>query len=254
MTDTTPPATKKCSKCLLEKPLEDFHSNVAKPGSKDPMCRKCRNEYNRRYYHQHIEENRERSRRYAEQHREEMSVKNKRKYIENKAGIDARNKAYNKTERGREVLRETLKRYRERHPDALKETRKRYREKDEERYLKLHAQQQRKTRKTPSGKVAESRHRHRRAELTKKTQCTLTLKQWDRILVMQSNRCADCKAAFSDENPPTKDHIIPLSKGGGLTFGNVQALCASCNSKKHDKVDFMIAIDKLLTPAGACEC
>ena len=33
----------------------------------------------------------------------------------------------------------------------------------------------------------------------------------------------------------TIDHIRPVSKGGGLVLDNVQLLCKSCNSIKHDK-------------------
>lgn len=36
-----------------------------------------------------------------------------------------------------------------------------------------------------------------------------------------------------------QDHILPVSKGGGLTQDNVQALCRSCNASKSDKhIDF----------------
>lgn len=32
------------------------------------------------------------------------------------------------------------------------------------------------------------------------------------------------------------DHVIPLSKGGGLKPGNAVKMCVSCNSMKHDKM------------------
>jgi 5-methylcytosine-specific restriction endonuclease McrA len=36
------------------------------------------------------------------------------------------------------------------------------------------------------------------------------------------------------------DHKLPTSKGGHLTKNNLQLLCKSCNSKKHDKeIDFL---------------
>lgn len=37
-------------------------------------------------------------------------------------------------------------------------------------------------------------------------------------------------------NAPELDHIVPLSKGGQHTYSNVQCLCRSCNSNKHDKL------------------
>lgn len=57
------------------------------------------------------------------------------------------------------------------------------------------------------------------------------------IIEQQNNRCNVCGKRFTVEYPPTTDHIIPLSRGGGLTFENVQALCKSCNSKKQTKID-----------------
>ncbi|EFN55944.1 hypothetical protein CHLNCDRAFT_13740, partial [Chlorella variabilis] len=33
----------------------------------------------------------------------------------------------------------------------------------------------------------------------------------------------------------TIDHVVPQSKGGGNTWSNLVACCASCNSKKGDK-------------------
>jgi hypothetical protein len=100
--------------------------------------------------------------------------------------------------------------------------------------------------KSPSGKIAKSRAKHKRRSSEGNTEATLTLKQWNKILKMQNNKCADCEREFDEKLKPTKDHIIPVSIGGDFTFGNVQALCQSCNSKKHNRIDFLRAIDNLL--------
>jgi 5-methylcytosine-specific restriction endonuclease McrA len=55
-----------------------------------------------------------------------------------------------------------------------------------------------------------------------------TLEQWRELKAMHDGLCAQCKEA----KPLTKDHIIPLSKGGSDYIENIQPLCRNCNSRK----------------------
>jgi 5-methylcytosine-specific restriction endonuclease McrA len=88
------------------------------------------------------------------------------------------------------------------------------------------------------GKILASRAKHKRRDIESNLDNTLTLEQWEKILSNQGNKCAICGKRFCKSRPPTKDHIIPVSKGGGLTFENVQALCKSCNCSKGNKIDY----------------
>lgn len=58
----------------------------------------------------------------------------------------------------------------------------------------------------------------------------LTQKEWEIIKAVYGYRCAYC-----GKKPKllTKDHIIPLLKGGGHTANNIVPACKSCNSRKH---------------------
>lgn len=40
----------------------------------------------------------------------------------------------------------------------------------------------------------------------------------------------------SHKRAPELDHIVPLSKGGSHTWGNVQCLCRECNGWKSDRL------------------
>lgn len=68
---------------------------------------------------------------------------------------------------------------------------------------------------------------------------TLTAEEWIDILEAYNYRCAYCDVEFEVENMPTKDHIIPLIKGGNNTKENIVPACRSCNSSKKDKISYV---------------
>ncbi len=55
-----------------------------------------------------------------------------------------------------------------------------------------------------------------------------TLEEWNNLKERYGNRCCFCK----EEKKLTRDHIIPLKKGGSNYIVNIQPLCKSCNSRK----------------------
>jgi len=96
-------------------------------------------------------------------------------------------------------------------------------------------QQVNESKKTPKGKVRVARYNSKRRKLSQ-DEPTLTYAQEMAILRSQKNKCNGCSRTFSGELPYTRDHIVPLSKGGKLVIGNVQLLCRSCNSIKRDHI------------------
>jgi 5-methylcytosine-specific restriction endonuclease McrA len=89
--------------------------------------------------------------------------------------------------------------------------------------------------RTPAGKANQARANHRRRLREKQAPATLTAAEWQTILEQQGYRCPACGRPFSDALPPTRDHVIPVSQGGALTFDNCQALCRPCNSSKRTR-------------------
>lgn len=50
------------------------------------------------------------------------------------------------------------------------------------------------------------------------------------------NRCYLCQKAFSRNNPPTLDHIWPISRGGQTIPDNSAAAHKDCNVDKGDRI------------------
>lgn len=87
--------------------------------------------------------------------------------------------------------------------------------------------------RTQNGKFQKSKEHHKyKTDLDLKLQHDLTFKEWDCIVINQNNKCAICNTSFGYDCNPERDCIVPLSKGGYLTFNNTQALCKHCNSAK----------------------
>jgi 5-methylcytosine-specific restriction endonuclease McrA len=91
-------------------------------------------------------------------------------------------------------------------------------------------------RQTQEGKASIARGNAIRRNRVASVPVTLTAEEWQEIIVAQNNSCNGCGRLFTETLKPTRDHIIPLLAYGGLTKGNVQALCRSCNSKKGSRL------------------
>lgn len=58
---------------------------------------------------------------------------------------------------------------------------------------------------------------------------------WKRaLLYAQNGKCAYCDEEFTDNLPPTRDHVIPTSKGGARNMTNYLLTCTDCNNAKGD--------------------
>jgi hypothetical protein len=49
-----------------------------------------------------------------------------------------------------------------------------------------------------------------------------------KVLLRQENRCLNCAAEFSNDEPPHWHYSTPLKDGGERTFENTEAMCKDC--------------------------
>lgn len=76
---------------------------------------------------------------------------------------------------------------------------------------------------------------HRRRARLAAAPGSYTAAEWNDLCDRYGNKCLRCGCA----GPLTKDHIVPLSRGGSNDISNLQPLCSTCNKSKGVKsVDY----------------
>jgi len=110
------------------------------------------------------------------------------------------------------------------------------RRKDDPPYRERRTRTNQRYRKTAKGKALAYRQYAKRKKAVLLTENPLTADEWAEILREHDHHCRYCgkKAKL------TIDHVIPLTKGGEHSQDNVVPACQSCNSKKRDKLDWLI--------------
>ncbi len=163
---------------------------------------------------QHGAECRARERRYYAANREAECAKQKKWASEHKESVAARAKAYREAnlEKRRAAVRE---------------------------WFAAHPNYKRDYYRTPSGWASITKQNAKRRAALQEIDCTLTADEWQAIKERNAFRCFYCKKKLP-AGKLTQDHVTPLSKGGRHVKENIVPACQSCNSKKQDKVLFLL--------------
>lgn len=64
---------------------------------------------------------------------------------------------------------------------------------------------------------------------------THTSQQWRDLCLEHDHCCVYC----GERTIMTRDHVIPLSKGGSNDISNIVPACLTCNLRKSDRLDFV---------------
>lgn len=209
-----------CTKCGVQKPLNDeyFNKNKSKSGF-NTRCKVCIKEH----YENNKEQIIERAKEYYQNNKIKILEHQKEYQQSNKEFIAKRVHEYYQKNK------EHKKRYYLDNKESIKESRKEYSsiyyKNNKEDLCKNNKKYKKNNR--PRLNILNQKRRAVKKELPH----TLTIKQWEDIKVLFNNKCAYC----GKELPLVQEHFIPLSKGGEYTTNNIIPSCQSCNSSKGNK-------------------
>ena len=93
--------------------------------------------------------------------------------------------------------------------------------------------------------LMEAQKARRRARRHQASVNDLTAAQWRAIKAHYGYRCVYCQRKMQRL---TKDHIVPLSRGGHHTVSNIVPACNACNGRKQDGPPLVPVQPLLLIP------
>ena len=169
---------------------------------------------------------RERNRAFVATNREAERARQARHYAANRESIDARSAAWGRSnpDRRREISRSFNRRNRDR------------RNEESRRYSALNRS---------AYAAASSR---RRARVAAADVRVVTDRDWRRLCSRWDHRCAYCgiRAVL------TRDHVVPIARGGRHSIGNLLPACQPCNSQKNRRllIEWRAAIRTHLAPTA----
>jgi len=247
---TTP--SKCCSKCGIEKPLSEFHNDKKCKCGKVAACKACvkargmkyreenterLREAKRQYYQNNKEVCCERNKKYQEAHQEQKRKTAREYYHRNK---DKQRKYDIENKEARTAYKT---KWAEENPDKVRASRERNAHKkkiNRQKYEALHRQEAtERTRRWKQEYPEKAKaNEHRREARKRGNGGSFSANEWLELCEKYDRTCLCCGRS---DVKLTADHVIPVSKGGSSLIDNIQPLCASCNSKKHDKIiDFRV--------------
>ena len=225
--------TRTCTLCGAEKASTEF-AKTGRGGHLRRQCKDCiyqRNRARDSATQEAIERKRERSR-----------IAMRKQYREHPERFAARSAA--KTERMR-IARASLPSKSKQSPAERKAYRDAWRRKNQKRVNALaaawrarnpeKAAEMEKRWAAAHPEAIRTRCANRRARL-RGAPGRHTAAEWRKCVELAGSRCQHCGKAGTYRTL-TRDHIVPLTRGGSNFIDNIQPLCYSCNSRKSNRLE-----------------
>lgn len=223
--------TAACKACNNAISNNRYRKNVEHYRENHKAWREAHPTYHKQYHQEHAEQDKEKRRMYTHEHAKQISENKKRYYRERAEQIKALRKIYQQAHAER-IRKYRKTRYQEYAEQFKAEKKEYYQEK-----AGLISEKRRNHRKAhPELHVdADKEQFHRRRARKRMAEGSFTKQEWQALCVKYDFRCLCC-GRQAPEIRLTADHVIPLVRGGSNYIENVQPLCSSCNSSKHNKI------------------
>lgn len=197
---------KTCSKCKQVIDLKLFAKNKATKSGYGAICKSCFNARAREYNKRNPDKRLAREQKYH--------AKNPEKRKQLWAAYYAKNK---------KVLLEKQKEFANRNPEVVRAKYRKYKIANREQIVKKN-----KNYRDKNPQMHRAALQRRRTKIRQSGICKISSKE---IAKLYSNRCFYCQSA----DKITLDHVVPISRGGRHSIGNLVAACSSCNSSKNNR-------------------
>jgi 5-methylcytosine-specific restriction endonuclease McrA len=251
------PEVKVCTKCGVEKGIEEFYVKYKKTGRRFARCKACHRAEtlanykaggeeakakHLAYYHANKDERGDYAARYRAENKEKCAAAARRSRQAKLEEYRQRERAYK--EANRETLRVKNREYKERNKDYVRQQDAAYRQKNRQLIRERHkvwrdanperwAEICRKWKQANRELVRAAGHR-RRARLSESAE-NYTPEEWAALKAAVDWTCLMC-GRKEPEIKLTVDHIVPVSKGGGNGIHQIQPLCFECNNFKQTRI------------------
>jgi hypothetical protein len=199
---------KSCTKCGQTKPLTQYPINKKLISGREGRCCECRNQYQREWRAQNIEASRAATKRWREK---------------NPSTVQANKQRYGRTEKAKQTAKEWEKRNKEKRQRQNRG----WEQKNKNHRLALWNEW---ARKNPDN-IKHSQQKRRALQMGSEVLFTLDAKQ--RIIRKANGFCYYCNTR---SERLSLDHVLPLSRGGRHSEGNIVVCCMSCNSSKKNNL------------------
>lgn len=209
--------TKRCRLCGEDKPLDEFGPDKKSGDRHEYRCRDC----NRNRAQEHRKANPQRTL--------EINRKSYQK-LSDKRCAEARQYAKDHPDR----IKQARRNYVQGHRDKINSSRRVWTASNRE---LANERRKRYERRHPESVTRKNAVRRSRAA---GLPSTLTKKQWSATLKRFGFKCAYCGGSPQELQA---DHFIPLTRGGGFTWGNMVPACVHCNSSKYntDPLEWLVS-------------